>query len=74
MHMTTTVGEMTPLELREMIDFIIEQKLQELLGDPDERLDLREVVAARLQRQRQEVAAGERGMALSALKDELGFN
>ena len=31
-----TVGQMTKDELREMIETIIEQKLLELLGDPDE--------------------------------------
>lgn len=72
--MTMTVGEMTPSELREMIDFIIEQKLREVLGDPDEGLELREIVAARLQKQRMAVAAGERGISLDTLKDDLGFN
>lgn len=31
-----TVAEMTTNELREMIEAIIEKKLVELLGDPDE--------------------------------------
>jgi hypothetical protein len=34
--MATKVSEMTTTELKEMIEMIIEQKLIELLGDPDE--------------------------------------
>lgn len=65
--MTPTVGEMSPSDLREMIDEIVEQKLREILGDPDEGLLLRDEVVARLQRQRQAVQAGERGQSLDSI-------
>jgi hypothetical protein len=71
--MTATIGEMTPSEFREMIDFIIEQKLREVLGDPDEGLQLREEVAARLQKQRAAVAAGDRGTSLDEVIGQLGL-
>jgi hypothetical protein len=73
-EMTMTVGEMSPSELREMIEFIIEQKLSELLGDPDEGLPLREEIVARLQNQRSAVVAGDRGRSLDeiALRIETG--
>jgi len=61
--MATTVGEMTTDELREMIEAVIEQKLLELLGDPDEGLPIRKALRERLLRQKQAVAAGERGEA-----------
>jgi hypothetical protein len=53
-----------------MIAFIVEQKLQELLGDPDEGLELREAVAARLQEQRRAVAAGERGISIAVAESD----
>lgn len=62
--MTTTVGEMSPSELRNMIDSLLDQKLRELLGDPDEGLQLREEIVSRLQKQRRAVDDGERGKAL----------
>ncbi|MCL6642377.1 MAG: hypothetical protein K6T71_03520 [Candidatus Bipolaricaulota bacterium] len=62
--MATKVSEMTTTELKEMIEMIIEQKLIELLGDPDEGLSLRKSVRERLLRQKRAVAEGERGVPL----------
>jgi hypothetical protein len=59
--MASTVAQMTREELREMIETSIEQKLLEILGDPDEGLEIRESVRDRLLCQREAVAAGERG-------------
>ena len=59
--MATKVAQMTKSELQEMIETTVEQKLLELLGDPDEDLHLKKVVRDRLLRQKQAVAAGERG-------------
>ena len=61
--MTTTVAQMSKDELRELIEASVEQKLLELLGDPDEGLEIRKSVRDRLLRQRKAVAAGERGEA-----------
>ncbi len=62
--MGETVAQMTREELIELIEASIERKLLEILGDPDEGLDIREEVKARLLRQRKAVAAGERGRSL----------
>ena len=70
--MATTVGEMTTGELKEMIEAIIEQKLIELLGDPDEGLPIRKAARERLLRQREAVAAGRRGEALEDVARRLG--
>ena len=59
--MVITVAQMTKGELKEMIETTIEQKLLELLGDPDEGLPIRKVVHDRLLRQKQAVTEGERG-------------
>ena len=48
--MTNMVAQMTEDELKEMIGAIVEQKLLEILGDPDEGLGIRESVRARLVR------------------------
>jgi len=70
--MATTVGEMTTGEFKAMIEAIIEQKLTELLGDPDEGLPVREALRERLARQQEAVAAGERGEALDDVARRLG--
>ena len=58
---TTTVAQMTRAELKEMMETTIEQKLLEMLGDPDEGLGLRKAIRDRLLRQKKAVAEGERG-------------
>ena len=67
-----TVAQMTKEELREMIEDIVEQKLIELLGDPDEGLPIRKSVRERLLRQRQVVAMGERGEPFEDVVRRLG--
>ena len=71
--MTTTVAQMTKDELREMIEELIEQKLLELLGDPDEGLEIKKSVHTRLLRQRVAVARGERGRAFEETVRQLGL-
>lgn len=69
--MADTIAQMTKEEFREMLDALIEQKLLDVLGDPDEGLEIRESVRDRLIRQRDEVAAGERGQSLEVVAREL---
>jgi hypothetical protein len=71
--MTKTIAQMTKDEFREMIEVIIEQKLAELLGDPDEGLKIRDSVRNRLLKQKDAVAAGERGETLENVIEELGL-
>ncbi len=59
--MAKIVAEMTADELKQLVGLAVEQKLIELLGDPDEGLVLRESVRKRLLRQKRAVAKGERG-------------
>jgi len=72
--MADTVAQMTKEELREMLDAIIEQKLLELLGDPDEGRQIRESLLKRLVRQKEQVAKGERGRPLQEVARELGLD
>lgn len=70
--MARTVAEMTPSDLREMLGELIEEKLVELIGDPDEGRELRSSVARRLRVQQNQVAAGERGRDLGEVVRALG--
>ncbi len=71
--MTVTVAQTTKAELVELIEFSIEQKLLEMLGDPDEGLPIRKSVQERLLRQKQAVSAGERGEPLDEVVRRLGL-
>jgi len=71
--MTVSVAQMSRDELREMIEVTLEQKLLELLGDPDEGLEIRESVRERLLRQQEAVAAGERGEPFEDVVRRLGL-
>jgi len=64
--MAKTVADMSTTELRQLVSSVVEEKLVQLLGDPDEGLALRENVRKRLLRQKQAVAKGERGESLEA--------
>ncbi len=69
--MSATVMQMTPDKLRELIESSVEHKLFELLGDPDADLTVRKSLRQRLARQRQRVAAGERGSAFEEVISRL---
>ena len=71
--MTTTVGQMSKEELKEMIETAIEEKLLEMFGDPDEGLKVRESARERLLRQRQAVIAGDRGEPFEDVVRQLGL-
>jgi hypothetical protein len=71
--MADTVAQMSREELREMIETSIEQKLLEILGDPDEGLEIKRSVRDRLLRQKEAVAAGERGEPFEGVVRRLGL-
>lgn len=64
--MAKTVAQMTAEELHELVGSAVEEKMFELLGDPDTRLVIRENVRKRLLRQKRAVARGERGEPFEA--------
>ena len=71
--MSTTIARMTRDELQEMIGAVVEQKLIQLFGDPDEGLPLKKSVRDRLIRQMTAVAGGERGERLEDVVRLLGL-
>ena len=72
--MTDKVAQMTTDELRDLIGEVVEQKLLELVGDPDAGLELNPDLVARLKQQRQAVANGERGESLEEVAKRLGLD
>lgn len=71
--MSDTVAQMSKDELKAMLETTVEQKLLELLGDPDEGLEIRRSVRERLARQKKAVAAGERGEPFEDVVRRLGL-
>jgi len=71
--MSATVAQMSKDELTDIIATTVEQKLLELIGDPDEGLQIRQSVRERLLRQKKAVAAGERGEAFEDVVRRLGL-
>ena len=71
--MAKTVAAMTARELRELVGSAVEEKIVEILGDPDSGLVLRENVRKRLLRQKRAVAKGERGDSLETVRRRLGL-
>ena len=59
--MPGTIAQMTKKEFSQLISEIVEQKLIDLFGDPDEGQLLKLGVRKRLLRQKKAVAKGERG-------------
>jgi vacuolar-type H+-ATPase subunit E/Vma4 len=72
-----TVAQMTQSELKELLEAVVEttveEKLLEILGDPDEGMELREAIRDRLIRQRQAVTEGQYGQTLQDVARELGL-
>jgi len=71
--MAANVGQLSTDELREIIGSVVEQKLKEMLGDPDEGFEIRAEVQNRLLRQKKNVANGERGEELDKVAKRLGI-
>jgi len=56
-----------------MIDRAVEEKILQLLGDPDEKLILKKSLRTRLLRQKKAVAKGQRGKDFNRLVAKLGL-
>lgn len=71
--MSSTVAHMTKKEFAQMLSTVVEQKLVELFGDPDDGLVLKENLRKRLIRQKKAVAKGERGDDFATVRKQLGL-
>jgi hypothetical protein len=69
----TTQSE--PAEFLEaVVDESPERKLLEILGDPDEGLEIKEALRERLLVQKQAVSRGQRGQSLGDVVREIGLD
>ena len=66
------VGDMTLGEFRTMMNVLIDARFAKWV-DPDAGLELRPEVVERIQRQRAEFAAGERGKSLDEIASKYGL-
>ena len=71
--MQTSASTITKTELAYMIDRAVEEKLLQLLGDPDEKLILKKSLRTRLLRQKKAVAKWQRGEDFNRLVTKLGL-
>jgi len=67
------VADLTTDELKTLIRETDAESLEELLGDPDEGLEIHEDLRAQLLSQDNEIARGERGEALGNVLHSLGL-
>ncbi len=65
--------QMSKSELRSLLEEVVEEKLQDFLGDPDVGLELRPEVVQRLLQQKAKVDAGERGIPMTEVVSRLGL-
>lgn len=65
------VAQMTKMEFKELLETVIEQKLLELIGDPDAGLVIKQSLYARLLYQQQVVVNGERGKVFDDVVQQL---
>jgi hypothetical protein len=72
--MSSTVAEMSPDELREIIESSIERKLNEFFSDPDAGLEIKESLRQQLLRQEADFDHGNRGKPLADVIERLGLN
>ena len=71
--MSQLITRMTIDELRHLVESCVEEKLLEILGDPDEGLEVRRALKLKLVKQKKEVARGERGRPLRDVGKQLGL-
>ena len=71
--MGTKIAELTVDEFKQLIATTVEWKLSEMLGDPDEGLELREGIKARLRRSLEAEHQGVRGISAQDVAAQLGL-
>ncbi len=71
--MSSTVVQVSKQELTQIISNVVEEKLVELFGDPDDGLTMKQNLRKRLIRQKRSVEKGDRGTDLSSIRKHLGL-
>ena len=68
---TTTLAHMTKKEFTQILSSVVEQKLVELYGDPDEGLVIKDQLRKRLIRQKKATSKGDQGIDYSSVVKQL---
>ena len=68
-----TVGRMTLRELEHVMEKVVEQKLFELIGDPDQGLELHNSIKRRLRRTLRDERRGKGGIPAQEVAKRLGL-
>ena len=71
--MAATVAKMTTKEFKKMIGAVVEEKLLQMLGDPDQGLEIKKSLGNRLLRQKKRVALGQRGEKLEDVAKKMNM-
>jgi len=71
--MSVRVAELTVDELKQIVREAVEQQMAEMLSDPDEGLELREEIEARLRRSLAAERSGARGIPAQEVAAQLGL-
>lgn len=72
--MSTTVLEVNPDELRNMVDEMVEEKLATIFHDPEDDLELTDELKEILARQDERIRKGDRGVPLEDVVAKLGLD
>ena len=67
------VKELTVEQLKALIQEAVEEKLHEILGDPDQGLELKEDIKERLRNSLAAMERGERGIPIAQVAKEIGL-
>lgn len=67
------VGDLSLDDLKALVDEVVEEKLKEVLGDPDWGLELRPEIAERLQKSLAAMEHGQKGIPLEEMARRLGI-
>ena len=67
------IKELSVEQLKALIQEAVEEKLQEILGDPDQGLDVKEEVKKRLKDSLTAVERGEKGVPIEQVVMETGL-
>ena len=71
--MSTKLADSRVEEFKQLVATTVEWKLMEMLGDPDEGLELREEIKARLRRPLEAERRGARGVPAQEVAAQLGL-
>ena len=68
------VKDMSVDQFKALIEEVVEEKLQEMLGDPDVGLELRDEVKEKLKQSLAAVKGGQKGIPIEEVANQAGLN